>query len=129
MAATVSSTGGVRSLWLLLWLGLTLGFGLGDSLAAALKVPFRVKDVLPILPHQISWPVMNNLHTAIDLLPSFVGSVVPDAGIVGWKGACFFENEARLEFTEHVSGGGNESSLNGGILHLKANSCYFVFFC
>lgn len=124
MAATVSSTGGVRSLWLLLWLGLAQGFGLADSVAAALKVPFRVKDVLPILPHQISWPVMNNLHSAVDLLPSFVGSVVPGAGTVGWKGACFFENEARLDFTEHVSGGGNESSLNGGILHLKTDAAH-----
>ncbi|URE47228.1 hypothetical protein MUK42_23796 [Musa troglodytarum] len=69
---------------------------------------------------------MNNLHSAVDLLPSFVGSVVPDAGTVGWKGACFFENEARLELTEHVSGGGNESSLNGGILHLKVKSRYFI---
>ncbi|CAL9769294.1 unnamed protein product [Musa acuminata subsp. burmannicoides] len=124
MAATVSSTGDVRSLWLLLWLGLAQGFGLADSVAAALKVPFRVKDVLPILPHQISWPVMNNLHSAVDLLPSFVGSVVPGAGTVGWKGACFFENEARLDFTEHVSGGGNESSLNGGILHLKTDAAH-----
>ncbi|KAG6518059.1 hypothetical protein ZIOFF_021460 [Zingiber officinale] len=109
-------------LWPLLWVGLTLSFGLGGSPAIAFKVPFRVNDVLPILPRQISWPVMNNLHSAVDLLPSYVGSVVPDAAAVGWKGACFFENEARLEFVELGEDGYSQSANGSAILHIKANS-------
>ncbi|CAL5393934.1 unnamed protein product [Camellia sinensis] len=89
-----------RSMWLLgliyfLGLGLVFGLNFGESL----KVPFIVNDVLPALPRQISWPVLNNLHSAVDLLPSFVGSVSPTNGSIEWKGACFFDNEARLEFT------------------------------
>ncbi|CAL5386568.1 unnamed protein product [Camellia sinensis] len=56
-----------RSMWLLgliyfLGLGLVFGLNFGESL----KVPFRVNDVLPALPRQISWPVLNNLHSAVD---------------------------------------------------------------
>ncbi|THG12536.1 hypothetical protein TEA_000015 [Camellia sinensis var. sinensis] len=87
--------------------------GLGLNFGESLKVPFRVNDVLPALPRQISWPVLNNLHSAVDLLPSFVGSVSPTNGSIEWKGACFFDNEARLEFT------GGDRGLGGGILHLK----------
>ncbi|XP_042409287.1 uncharacterized protein LOC121998421 [Zingiber officinale] len=122
MVAVVFSP--LSSLWPLLWLGFALAFGLGGSPAATFKVPFRVGDVLPILPHQISWPVMNNLHSAVDLLPSYVGSVVPDAAAVGWKGACFFENEARLEFIEHGEGSDNESSNSGAILRLKTDAAH-----
>ncbi|CAL5408330.1 unnamed protein product [Camellia sinensis] len=105
-----------RSMWLLgliyfLGLGLVFGLNFGESL----KVPFRVNDVLPALPRQISWPVLNNLHSAVDLLPSFVGSVSPTNGSIEWKGACFFANEARLEFT------GDDRGLGGGVLHLKVD--------
>lgn len=99
--------------WLLLifcFLGLGLGFG------NALKVPFRVNDVLPVLPHQISWPVLNNFHSAVDLLPYFVGSVSPNNGSIEWKGACFLGNEARLELT---GGDRDEPNLGGGVLYLK----------
>lgn len=85
-------------------------------MVGALKVPFRVNDVLPILPREVSWPVMNSFHSAVDLLPAFVGSIAPGGELVGWKGACFFENEARLE----VSGAGDRG-LGGGVLHLKAS--------
>ncbi|KAL7205322.1 hypothetical protein ACSBR2_018299 [Camellia fascicularis] len=103
-----------RSMWLLgliyfLGLGLVFGLNFGESL----KVPFRVNDVLPALPQQISWPVLNNLHSAVGLLPSFVGSVSPTNGSIEWKGACFFDNDARLEFT------GGDRGLGGGVLHLK----------
>ncbi|KAG1327052.1 hypothetical protein COCNU_01G009860 [Cocos nucifera] len=112
-----SPLGDVRLLWLLWILG--LGFGWGSfsscSQAHAFKVPFRVKDVLPILPRQISWPVLNNLHSAVDLLPAFVGAVVPEGGSIGWKGACFFENEARFEFTNTS----DEHVLLGGLLRVK----------
>ncbi|KAM0943195.1 hypothetical protein DsansV1_C13g0119681 [Dioscorea sansibarensis] len=105
------------SRWInLVFLVLILIFGY----AHAFKVPFRVKDVLPVLPRQVSWPVLNNLHSAVDLLPSFVGSVLPNGGSVAWKGACFFENEARLEFAEGDGGIG----LGGGILRLKIGAAH-----
>ncbi|XP_010913432.1 uncharacterized protein [Elaeis guineensis] len=117
-----SAPGDVRLLWLLWILG--LGFGWGSfssrSQAHALKVPFRVKDVLPILPRQISWPVLNNLHSAVDLLPAFVGAVLPEGGSIGWKGACFFENEARFEFTNTS----DEHGLLGGLLRLKTDAAH-----
>ncbi|CAK9137841.1 unnamed protein product [Ilex paraguariensis] len=100
---------------LLLILGLGLGFGLdfGD----ALKVPFRVKDVLPVLPREISWPLLNNIHSAVDLLPSFVGTLTPDNGSIEWKGSCFFDNEARIEFKDT-----GDRGLGGGTIHLKTSS-------
>lgn len=100
--------------FILLWI---LGLG---SCSNAFKVPFRVNDVLPVLPHGISWPVLNNFHSAVDLLPYFVGSVTPDNASIEWKGACFFENTAKLEFT---AGDRNETDLGGGVLYLKV--CVF----
>lgn len=96
----------------LLLLILTLFSTFGDSF----KVPFRVNDVLPVLPPGISWPVLNNLHSAVDLLPYFVGSVTPYNGSIEWKGACFFDNQAKLEFTNKQNNG---SGLGGAILYLK----------
>ncbi|KAH7515785.1 uncharacterized protein LOC107435277 isoform X2 [Ziziphus jujuba] len=104
--------------WLLLLLLCFIGLEPGGQ---ALKMPFRVNDVLPVLPRQISWPVLNNLHSAVDLLPSFVGSVTPNNGSIEWKGACFFGNEARLEFTE---GDRKEPGLGGGVLYLKTSEAH-----
>ncbi|KAK9113931.1 hypothetical protein Syun_020728 [Stephania yunnanensis] len=98
-----------------------LGF-LGLSCVGALKVPFRVKDVLPILPHEVSWPLLNNFHSAVDLLPAFVGSVAPSNGSIEWKGACFFENRARFEFTG--DGGDEGEGLGGGVLHLTTSAAH-----
>lgn len=72
--------------------------------------------MLPVLPHGISWSVLNNFHSAVDLLPSFVGSVSPNNGSIQWKGACFYDNQAKLEFT---AGDRDDSDLGGGILYLK----------
>ncbi|KAI8001931.1 Ubiquitin-conjugating enzyme E2 5B [Camellia lanceoleosa] len=113
-----------RGMWLLgliyfLGLGLVFGLNFGESL----KVPFSVNDVLPALPRQISWPLLNNLHRAVDLLPSLVGSVSPTNGSIEWKGAFFFDNEARLEFT------GGDRGLGGGVLHLKVRSFYHLYTC
>eukprot|EP00268_Persea_americana_P036682 TRINITY_DN361_c1_g1_i1.p1 TRINITY_DN361_c1_g1~~TRINITY_DN361_c1_g1_i1.p1 ORF type:complete len:564 (-),score=93.00 TRINITY_DN361_c1_g1_i1:293-1849(-) len=91
-----------------------LGF-LSLESAQALSVPFKVKDVLPVLPRQISWPVLNNIDSAVDLLPYFVGSVSPDDPPIEWKGACFYGNEAFLELT-------NDST--AAILHLKTSSAH-----
>ncbi|KAK9276272.1 hypothetical protein L1049_005803 [Liquidambar formosana] len=102
-------------------LQLRRGLGIGPNSAHALKVPFRVKDVLPVLPRQISWPVLNNLHSPVDLLPTFVGSVAPNNGSIGWKGACFYGNEARLEFT---AGNSSQQGLGGGVLYLKTTEAH-----
>ncbi|KAL5974271.1 hypothetical protein ACLOJK_030935 [Asimina triloba] len=99
-----------------LLLGLVLCWDLGQ----ALKVPFRAKDILPVLPHQLSWPLLNNLHGAVDLLPSFVAAVSPSTESVDWNGTCFHGNEARLEFTT----AGNKSELGGGILRIKTSAAH-----
>ncbi|KAL8161560.1 hypothetical protein V2J09_013049 [Rumex salicifolius] len=96
---------------------IVLGFGL--DLGNAFKLPFRPKDVLPVLPRQVSWPVLNNLHSAVDLLPSFVGSVTPSNDTFQWKGACFEENNAKLEFTD-----GDDGGLGGGVLHLTTSTAH-----
>lgn len=101
----------MQLLKLLLILGLGFGFfECGDSF----KLPFRPTDVLPVLPRQISWPVLNSFHRAVDLLPAFVGSVTPNNASIDWKGACFSTNQACLDFTA-----GDNRSLGGGVLHLK----------
>ncbi|KAK4785543.1 hypothetical protein SAY86_002232 [Trapa natans] len=105
-----------RSLLLCL---LGLGFGLG--ICDAFKVPFRINDVLPVLPRQVSWPVLNSFHSAVDLLPVFVGSVTPYNETVQWKGACFNGNVARLEFTE---GDRTGPELGGGIMHLTTSGSH-----
>lgn len=100
-------------LFLLIWI---LGFGL-CSIGDAFKVPFRVNDVLPVLPRGISWPVLNNFHSAVDLLPYFVGSVTPgNSSSIEWKGACFLENKASLEF---IDGDRDEPGLGGGVIYLE----------
>uniref|UniRef100_M1C2C0 Uncharacterized protein n=1 Tax=Solanum tuberosum TaxID=4113 RepID=M1C2C0_SOLTU len=95
----------------LLWI---LGIGLGLSFGYALKMPFRVKDVLPVLPHQVSWPVLNTMHSPVDLMPTYIGSLAPNNGSISWKGACFFENEARVEFT-----GPGDRGIGGATIHLS----------
>lgn len=106
MSSSLRST-----IWVLVLWALALGFG--ANLGQALKLPFRANDVLPVLPREISWPVLNNLHTAVDLLPYYVGSVTPSNGTIEWKGACFLTNEARIDFTE------GDRGLGGGLIHLK----------
>lgn len=96
-----------------------LGLGFGSNVAFAFKIPFRINDVLPVLPRQIALPVLNNLHSAVDLLPSFVGAVTPNNGSIQWKGACFFENSAQLEFTD-----GGDKGLGGGVLKLTTSSAH-----
>ncbi|XP_010272086.1 PREDICTED: uncharacterized protein LOC104607980 isoform X2 [Nelumbo nucifera] len=105
------------------WLGFLFFLALGTGLDSghALKVPFRVKDVLPVLPRQVSWPVLNTIHSAVDLLPSFVGSVSPNNASTKWKGACFYGNEARFEFT---SGKTDEKGLGGGIIYLTTGEAH-----
>lgn len=107
-----------------LLLALLLGFGLINHAAEAFAVPFRPKDVLPILPRQISWPVMNNIHSAVDLLPSFVGSIAPGNTTIRWQGSCFLKNEARVELTQ----GDREEDHGGAILSLKVFELIFFYY-
>lgn len=69
------------------------------KLSEGLKMPFRPKDFLLMLSHQVSCLVLNTIHNAVDLLPLFVGSV-SDQEIVQWNGSCIDGNEARIEYTE-----------------------------
>ncbi|KAG2409429.1 uncharacterized protein HKW66_Vig0000940 [Vigna angularis] len=88
---------------------------LGCEVGEALKVPFRVNDVLPVLPRQISWPVLNNLHSAVDLLPYFVGSLTPSNASIKWKGACFYDNTAKIELSP---------ASQGAVLYVKTEAAH-----
>ncbi|GJN34086.1 hypothetical protein PR202_gb22724 [Eleusine coracana subsp. coracana] len=87
--------------------------------ALQLKVPFSPRDVLPVLPRQVAWPLMNTLHSAVDLLPSYVGAVAPGApSPAAWSGACFSQNEAAIELTpgdRNVNG----TDIGGAVVRLK----------
>lgn len=110
-----SSLQGRSLLFLSLLFALLLGLGLTNYSAEAFAVPFRTKDLLPILPKQISWPVMDTVHSAVDLLPSYIGSIIPGNNTIRWQGTCFLKNQVHLELTD----GDREEGLGGGILHLK----------
>ncbi|KAK9209662.1 hypothetical protein WN944_002029 [Citrus x changshan-huyou] len=85
----------------------------------ALKSPFHPRDILPVLPRQVSWPILNALNGAADLLPAFVGSAADQNGTVEWKGACFYKNQAWMEF--HNKSG---SEFGGGTLHIKVSDAH-----
>ncbi|OMP04450.1 hypothetical protein COLO4_09645 [Corchorus olitorius] len=89
------------------------------SSVQAANLPFHPRDVLPLLPKQVSWPIINYLSSAVDLLPSFVGSVSSPNNTVEWKGACFYENTAWMEF--HNKSG---SEFGGGTLHIKVSNAH-----
>lgn len=95
------------------------------SLPHAAKLPFCPRDVLPLLPRQVSWPILNSLHSAVDLLPSFVGAASSPNDTLEWKGACFVKNRAWMEFHNKTG-----SEFGGGTLHIKVcilSSPIFVF--
>lgn len=118
MAAAARRRGGpVPCLFILFLLALAAGLPRGGALGLGLKVPFSPGDVLPILPRQVAWPVMNTLRSAVDLLPSFVAAVAPGSpSPAAWSGACFAENEAALDLTP---GDHNDTDLGGAVLRLK----------
>ncbi|GKE10753.1 hypothetical protein Tco_1414304, partial [Tanacetum coccineum] len=83
------------------------------------KAPILPQDLLPILPKQLSWTILRSLKAATDILPTFVGAVAgdgndDDGGGVTWKGSCFYENDAWLEFHNKTG-----SQFGGGTLHIK----------
>ncbi|XP_037434347.1 uncharacterized protein LOC119301483 [Triticum dicoccoides] len=115
---TRRGAGPLPRLCLLLLLVLATGLPRGGALG--LKLPFSPGDVLPILPRQVAWPVMNTLHSAVDLLPSFVAAVAPAAPSPAvWNGSCFAVNEAALELTP---GDRNGTEIGGAVLRLKTAS-------
>ncbi|KAK3027956.1 hypothetical protein RJ639_039423 [Escallonia herrerae] len=85
----------------------------------ALKAPFHPQDILPLLPRQVSWPILNALNGAVDILPTFVGAASSLNNSLAWKGACFYENTAWMEF--HNKSG---SEFGGGTLHIKVNHAH-----
>ncbi|KAK9724329.1 hypothetical protein RND81_05G064600 [Saponaria officinalis] len=81
------------------------------------KTPIKLRDVLPILPKQISWPILRTINSAVDLSPTFVGAASSADAVnnsLVWKGACFYSNTAWLEFHNKTG-----SQFGGGILHIK----------
>ena len=83
----------------------------------AVKLPFHPRDALPLLPRQLSWPILNSLNSAVDLLPTFVGTASPTNRSQEWKGACFYKNTAWMEFNNKTG-----SQFGGGTLHMKVYS-------
>lgn len=89
----------------------------------ALKAPIRPQDILPLLPRQVSWPILNTFRGAADLLPSFVGAAaIANNSLLHWKGSCFYENTAWLEL--HNKSG---SEFGGGTLHIKVYSLFILY--
>jgi hypothetical protein len=80
--------------------------------------PFRARDLLPLLPRRMAWQLMGaTAHSAVDLLPSFVGAVAPGGPAAAWRGACFDENQAVLDLTPGRNG--TAGGLGGAVLRLK----------
>ncbi|MCD7472379.1 hypothetical protein HAX54_013607 [Datura stramonium] len=78
------------------------------------------KDILPLLPRQVSWPIVNSLHSAVDLLPAFVGAAsIEGNNTLEWKGACFYKNIAWLELHNK-----SKSHFGGGTLHIKVSNAH-----
>jgi len=95
------------------------------------KTPFHPKDVLPLLPRQVSWPILNSLYSAVDIMPTFVGvASIEGNNTLEWKGACFFKNIAWLELHNK-----SKSQFGGGTLHIKVfpksnfGIVFFLFGC
>ncbi|PWA91547.1 hypothetical protein CTI12_AA087740 [Artemisia annua] len=84
------------------------------------KAPVDPQDILPLLPRQISWPILTSLRSAADLLPSFVGaaSIANNSGLT-WKGSCFYENSAWLELHNKTG-----TQFGGGTLHIKVSNAH-----
>ncbi|XP_020208771.1 uncharacterized protein LOC109793713 [Cajanus cajan] len=85
----------------------------------AMKSAFKPRDVLPLLPRQVSWPILNRLHSAVDLLPVFVGAASSPDDNLQWKGACFYENKAWMVL--HNKSG---TEFGGGTLHIKVSNAH-----
>jgi len=126
-------------LLVLLLVALLFAASRGSLLEGPLRVPVLPGDLLPLLPWSVARPLLRRLalQSPADLLPAFVGAArVPggdDADAAEWKGACFYENKAWMEF--HYNG--TDGGLGGGTVHLEVNAgarptsrsfaCYLTF--
>lgn len=109
------------SLSIFLFINIIIVFSVFPALPHGVKLPFRPKDVLPLLPRHVSWPILNSLHSAVDLLPTFVGAVSDFSSnqTLEWKGACFYNNTAWMEFHNKTG-----SEFGGGTLHIKVGEAH-----
>ncbi|XP_062170061.1 uncharacterized protein LOC133875834 [Alnus glutinosa] len=101
---------------LLIFFMITVAF---FSLPHAAKLPFHPLDVLPLLPRQASWPILNSLYSPVDILPSFVGAASSPKDSLEWKGACFYKSRAWMEF--HNKSG---TEFGGGTLHIQVSNAH-----
>ncbi|XP_028556255.1 uncharacterized protein LOC110093632 isoform X2 [Dendrobium catenatum] len=83
------------------------------------KLPFRTLDILPLLPFSALRPILSSVYSAVDLLPTFVGTVSSPENSLQWKGACFYNNSAWMEFHNK-----SKSPYGGGTLHLKVSNAH-----
>ncbi|KAG0470900.1 hypothetical protein HPP92_017020 [Vanilla planifolia] len=83
------------------------------------KSPLFPSDVLPLFSVSVSWPVFRSLHSAVDLLPTYVGVVSSSDANLTWKGACFYKNIAWMEFHNK-----SKSPFGGGTLHIKVSNAH-----
>lgn len=94
-------------------------------LEGLLRAPVLPGDLLPFLPWPVARPLLRRLalRSPADLLPAFVGAArVPGgdgARAAEWKGACFYENRAWMEFRD---ANGTDGGLGGGTVHLEVNA-------
>ncbi|BAT80731.1 hypothetical protein LR48_Vigan07g020700 [Vigna angularis] len=107
-----------KEAWLLLLL-LLISVSVPGLQVWALKPPFHLRDVLPLLPRQVSWPIMTRLHSAVDILPVFVGAASSPDNVLEWKGACFYENKAWMVFHNK-----SQTEYGGGTLHIKVSNAH-----
>ncbi|XP_039116233.1 uncharacterized protein LOC120251683 [Dioscorea cayenensis subsp. rotundata] len=83
------------------------------------RTPMRAEDLLPLLPRRVSLPILRSLHSAVDLLPTFVASPSSLNVSENWKGACFSNNRAWLELHNKTG-----SKFGGGTLHIKVSDAH-----
>lgn len=83
------------------------------TLPPTVKLPFHPKDILPVLPRQVSRPILYALYNPEDPLPAFVGNA-NSTNRFDWEGACFQKNTAWLELHNNTG-----SPFGGGTLHIK----------
>jgi hypothetical protein len=88
------------------------------------RAPLLPADLLPLLPWPVAQPLLRRLalRRPADLLPAFVAAArAPEDGGGGeaaeWKGACFYENRAWVEFRSGANG-----SHGGGVLHVEVSA-------
>eukprot|EP00897_Mesotaenium_endlicherianum_P002829 jgi/Mesen1/2574/ME000162S01699 len=83
-------------------------------------MPFHPRDLLPLLPHAVSYNIMQNLRSPVDIFPAYVGSLVPGE-VLNWTGTCFRENLGFVNLTEGGKGAGDQGGLVVNVVPFAAN--------